>query len=133
MCKLRRQTSVATVMLGTVFLSACVHAPGRPGAAQAYSIHTPLDVIAADPDGMGILVRDVPGVMFSPKYPLIEDMSLSDVAMLSGGRLPKSKLDEVQADLNKLAAQRAAAAKAAAPQAAAKPAAGQGTAPPAAP
>ena len=37
--------------------------------------------------------------MASQSYILFEDMSLSQIATVSGGRLTKAKLDVVQADL----------------------------------
>jgi len=51
-----------------------------------------------------VLMHDVPGVMNNPKYPLFEDMSLTQIAILADGKLPKEKLDEVQADFDKLSA-----------------------------
>lgn len=114
MCKKLRPTTVAVVTLGTVLLFGCAHKSSTlaSSANQAFTVDTPLDVIAADPDGMVVLVKDVPGVMFSSKYPLIEDMSLAQIAILAGGKIPKSKLNQVQGDLNKLAAKEAHAAPA---------------------
>jgi hypothetical protein len=68
----------------------------------AFSLDTPVEHIAADPRGKAILDHDVPGLMASPSYLLIDDMSLSQIATVSGGRLTKAKLDVVQADLSQL-------------------------------
>lgn len=112
-----RKTSrppAAMAVLSTMALLGCAHGGAGPAPAPvAYSVKTPLQVIAADPKGMAVLVQDVPGVMFSSKYPLIEEMSLSEVASLSGGGIPQAKLDQVQGDLDKLNAQEAAARQAA--------------------
>jgi hypothetical protein len=67
-----------------------------------FSLDTPVEHIAADPRGKAILNHDVPGLMASPSYLLFDDMSLSQIATVSGGRLTKAKLDVVQADLSQL-------------------------------
>jgi hypothetical protein len=69
-----------------------------------FTINTPLDVIAADPRGKAVLVRDMPGMMSNSKYQLFDDMSLAQIAIISGGRIKKAKLEQVQEDLAKLAA-----------------------------
>jgi len=79
--------------------------PPRPGTPKpVFSVNMPLDALTNDPDAKAILYRDVPGVMNNPKYPLFEDMSLTQIAILADGKLPKEKLDEVQADFDKLSA-----------------------------
>jgi hypothetical protein len=67
-----------------------------------FSLNTPLETIAADKSGKRILDRDVPGIMASRDYFLFDDMSLSQIASLSGGELTATKLDLVQVDLSKL-------------------------------
>ena len=69
-----------------------------------FSLDTPVEHIAADPRGKAILNHDVPGLMANRSYLLFEDMSLSQIATISGGRLTKAKLDLVQADLSQLSA-----------------------------
>jgi hypothetical protein len=58
--------------------------------------------IAADPQGKAVLYRDIPGVMNDRRYPLFDDMSLSEIAAMSHGRLTQSKLDLVKSDLTQL-------------------------------
>lgn len=99
--------AVALLVLGSAQLLGCASPPATAKAGEsktAYSVNTPICVIAADPRGKMVLVQDVPGVMSSPKYPLFSDMSLAQMAVFAHGNLPKSKLDQVQADLDKLAA-----------------------------
>jgi hypothetical protein len=101
---------LALIALGPLFLLGC--SPGRPGTVRAsnvtpsrkaaYSLNTPLDHIAADKRGKAVLERDLPGLMASRSYPLFDDMSLSQIATMSGGRLSQTKLDAVQADLAQL-------------------------------
>jgi hypothetical protein len=74
-----------------------VKAPG-----PKFSVNTPLDIVAANPNGKAVLERDLPGLMASRSYILFDDMSLLQIAPLSGGRLTAAKLGMVQADLNQL-------------------------------
>jgi hypothetical protein len=101
------------VVLGPAILLAC-SAP-KPvtdeGASShisapihAFSLDTPLDQIAADKQGKAVLDRDLPGLMASRSYILFDDMSLSQIAVMSGGRLTKEKLTVVEADLSNLPA-----------------------------
>lgn len=110
MLKMLRRNAAARVIpqvMGSFLLLGCT-TPKPPmqaaGGAPAFTVDTPLDVIAADPGGKAVLVKDVPGMMASSKYPLFEDMSLAQIAIIARGKLPKHKLDEVQADLDRLAA-----------------------------
>ncbi len=98
-----RRGFLALVVVGPAFLVGChadppVTAPGR----QAYSLNTPICNIAANKQGKAILERDLPGLMASRSYPLIDGMSLTQLATMSGGRLSQSKLQLVQADLAQL-------------------------------
>lgn len=100
----RRAGMIVTVVLGASTLAGCVHKPAAVpvAAAPAYSVDTPLRILSADPGAKTVLQRDVAGVMDSPQYPLFDDMSLAQIAKISGGRISKDKLDQVQADLSKV-------------------------------
>jgi hypothetical protein len=105
--------TAASLTMASLLLCGCtmpkpVAATLPPGAKPGFTVDTPLDVIAADPGGNAVLIRDVPGVMSNPKYPLFDDMSLAQIAIIARGQLPRGKLDLVQKDLDQLAAQRAA-------------------------
>jgi hypothetical protein len=78
--------------------------PNGVAAARTptFSLNTPVDVIVADQGGKAVLDRDVPGLMASRSYILFDDMSLSQIATVSGGQLTKTKLDLIQADLSRL-------------------------------
>jgi hypothetical protein len=110
MLKSARYRVVAYSFLAPAFLAGCGSvphsavatnaigsAPGKPPCA--FNLDTPVDRIAADPNGKAVLERDVPGLMASKEYPLFDDMSLSQIAIMSGGRLSKDKLSLVQSDL----------------------------------
>jgi hypothetical protein len=74
----------------------------EPIQPAAFTVHTPIDRIAANERGKAVLDRDVPGVMNNPHYELFCAMSLSQLASLSGGKLTKEKLDQVNEDLAEL-------------------------------
>jgi hypothetical protein len=111
MFKPLRHGSVALVVLSPLLLLGCGAQKSTAEAASnsvatlpgsSFSLDTPVEHIAADPRGKAILERDIPGLMSSRSYLLFEDMSLSQIATVSGGRLAKDKLDLVQADLSQL-------------------------------
>ncbi len=92
--------------LGSCAAPSAAHEPVAANASSStlatFTVHTPIDRIAADERGKAVLDRDVPGVMSNPQYVLFCSMSLSQLASLSGGRLTQSKLNEVNADLAEL-------------------------------
>jgi hypothetical protein len=101
---------LALAALSSVILFGC-HAEqsdatqASNGAAShqpVYSLNTPISHIAADKRGKAILERDLPGLMASRSYPLFDSMSLSQIAVMSGGRLSQNKLNLVKADLAQL-------------------------------
>jgi hypothetical protein len=77
-------------------------APAKPAKPRVFTLDTPVERIAADPQGRAVLERDVPGLMANKEYALFDDMSLSEIALMSGGRLTKSKLALVKSDLIEL-------------------------------
>jgi hypothetical protein len=105
---------LALVALSSVILLGC--SSGHSGATQAatqasndpssgqpvYSLNTPISHIAADKRGKAILEHDLPGLMANRSYPLFDSMSLSQIAVMSGGRLSQSKLNLVKAHLAQL-------------------------------
>lgn len=104
MFKAPRPRMAAHMMLGTFWLLGCsAHRPVTAGQT-GYTVNMPIARLAGDPRAKAVLVQDVPGVMANSKYPLYEDMSLAQLAIIASGKLPKAKLDEVQADLDKLGA-----------------------------
>ena len=103
-----RQGFVMLGLAGLACLGGCASSPNsqaavtKPAQASVFTVQTPIDRIAADDRGKAVLDRDVPGVMKNPHYMLFSCMSLSQLASLSGGQLPQSKLNEVNADLAEL-------------------------------
>jgi len=101
--------AIAWVVPGIILLLGCTAQnpvaaaaqPARLGSSpkQALSVSTPVAVIAANPQGKVVLQRDLPGLLTNPKYQLFSDMSLTQLASLSCGKLTSAKLAQVQADL----------------------------------
>jgi hypothetical protein len=107
MVKPVRQGTLAFLALSLPLLPGCTTRPTPapiPVAPRpaAFSVDTPVDKIAADPRGEAVLKQDLPDLMSSSYYNLFNDMSLTQIATLSGGRLTKVQLDHVQADLAQL-------------------------------
>ena len=112
MYRMPRQIGITAMLFGVAVLPACSQqktaavSPQPAGSTAAtaghFSLNTPVEKIAANPSGNAVLKRDMPGLMASPSYVLFSDMSLSQLASLSGGRLTKTKLDQVEADLEQL-------------------------------
>ena len=112
MYRMHRQLGVAAMLVGVALLPGCspektASAAAQPAGSKAatvehYSLDTPVEKIASNPDGKAILNRDMPGLIANPSYVLFSDMSLSQLATLSGGRLTKTKLNQVEADLEQL-------------------------------
>jgi len=72
----------------------------EPGAS--YTLETPIEQIAAAPQGAAILHKDIPGLLENSSYPMFKSMSLKLVASLSGGRLDAETLAVTQIDLARL-------------------------------
>jgi hypothetical protein len=104
--KVFRHAPAAAVALGIAGLSGCGPAPQSRlptgtlvGPPPRFTLDTPVERIAADPAGGAVLRRDLPGLMSSTSYIMIEDMSLSQIASISSGRITREKLNVLEADL----------------------------------
>jgi hypothetical protein len=111
MFKPLRFSTMAFAALGPVLLLGCAaqeptaEAASKnltPTPAPTLSLDTPVETIAADPRGKAILNHDVPGLLASPSYSMFENMNLSQIAAVSGGRITKAELDMVQANLSQI-------------------------------
>lgn len=67
--------------------------------STSYTLDTPIERIAADPDGAAVLNKDIPGLLTNPNYGMIKSMNLKTVASLSGGRLDGQTLAQTKTDL----------------------------------
>jgi hypothetical protein len=101
-----RRPAARAVMGSFLLLGCSAQEPAsltQPGK-HVFSVDMPLDKLASDPRANAVLDHDVPGVMYSTKYLMFEDMSLSQIASMSGGQLSQDKLDRVQRDLDNIPA-----------------------------
>lgn len=70
-----------------------------PQSSVNYSLDTPIEIIAADPDGAAVLNKDIPGLLADSHYESFKGMNLKVLASLSGGKLDKQALTQTEADL----------------------------------
>ena len=68
----------------------------------AYTLHTPVEMIAADPAAAAVLNRDLPGLLSDPSYPIFKTMSLKQMQDASGGDLSAVDVNKALADLQML-------------------------------
>ena len=73
--------------------------PDAPGPAQRLSVNTPIDVIASTPQGKAVLEHDLPGLCERPEYVMFRTMTPAKLALLSNGRISRSKLTRLQEHL----------------------------------
>jgi hypothetical protein len=72
-----------------------------PAAAPhaVFDRHTPVEKIAADPDGAAVLNKDMPGLLTHPSYSDFKGMSLRQLQEMSGGDMSKEDVEKTEADL----------------------------------
>ncbi len=83
-------------------LAADANRPQPPGLVQRLSVNTPIDVIAATPQGKAVLEHELPGLCERPEYVIFRTMSPAKLALLSNGRISQAKLTHLQAHLDKV-------------------------------
>jgi hypothetical protein len=109
-----RLAAAAFAALSLAALAACAGPPPAVVAAtpvppphgRAFTLDTPVHVIEADAQGKAVLDRDLPGLMASRDLMMVDDMSLAQIASVSGGKLTNAKLAMLQADLAQISAAR---------------------------
>ncbi len=74
-------------------------------AAPALTIDTSIKYLLADPEAAAILEKHLPGVAEHPARAQFEDMSLPEVAPMSGGVVTDEIIAAIDADLKALAAE----------------------------
>ena len=70
-----------------------------PATGGGFTLDTPIEVIAADPAGLAVLNKDMPGLMTNPNYYLFKGMSLKSLASAANGRISPQTLAQTSADL----------------------------------
>lgn len=97
----------------TVFAAVLVVAAG-PAIAQTESslaapptqetLDTPIETIAALPNGCAMLDKDFPGLREHPMFSSFKHMSLNQIAAMSKGQITPAMLAQAQTDLSALSA-----------------------------
>lgn len=77
--------------------SAAVTATASLG--RGYNRNTPVEKIAADPDGVAVLNKDMPGLLTNPSYGMFKSMSLRQLQQMSDGEMSTEDLDKTEVDL----------------------------------
>ena len=71
-------------------------------AVAAYTLDTPIELIAADPGGAAVLNKNIPGLLTNQNYSAFKAMSLKWLASMARGKLSQQTLAQTQADLDLL-------------------------------
>ena len=79
--------------------AATTASPAAPRRVQRLSVDTPNDVIASTPQGKAVLEHELPGLCERPEYMMFRTMSPAKLALLSNGRISRSKLTRLQEHL----------------------------------
>ena len=66
------------------------------------TLDSPIEQIAANPDGKAILDRDIPGLTVHPMYDQFKVHTLKELQPMSSGQITDEGLQKVAADLAKL-------------------------------
>lgn len=75
-------------------------ATATPAVVSRLNLDTPIETIAADPQGKAILTADLGAdVTQHPAYESFKGMSLAQVAPMSGGKITDDMLKKVATDL----------------------------------
>ena len=88
--------------LGAPMAGAAAEPKVETGPAQKLSVNTPINVIAASPQGKAALERDLPGLCERPEYVMFRTMTPAKLALLSNGRISRSKLVRLQEHLEQV-------------------------------
>lgn len=86
-------------------------APVAPDAAapvtpvvpsEPFTRETPIEKIAADPQGAAVLNKDIPGLLTDKSYDFFKSMNLKQIQRLSDGDLTDDAVRQAEADLKAL-------------------------------
>jgi hypothetical protein len=81
-------------------------ASGTPAPAtmpsEPFTRETPIEKIAADPQGAAVLNKDIPGLLTDKSYDFFKSMNLRQIQRLSDGDLSDDMVQQAEADLKAL-------------------------------
>jgi len=73
--------------------------PPPTQSGGSLSLETPVQEIAANPQGKAVLDRDLPGFTTNPNYPVAKLMTLHQLAAMSDGKITPAQLVQLKTDL----------------------------------
>jgi hypothetical protein len=100
------QTVPAATPINTVSPDAAT--PAAPDAvvpaapSEPFTRETPIEKIAADPQGAAVLNKDIPGLLTDKSYDFFKSMNLKQIQRLSDGDLSDDMVKQAEADLKAL-------------------------------
>jgi hypothetical protein len=71
---------------------------------EPFTRETPIEKIAADPQGAAVLNKDIPGLLTDKSYDFFKSMNLKQIQRLSDGDLTDDAVRQAEADLKALPA-----------------------------
>lgn len=75
--------------------------PAAP-PSEPFTRETPIEKIAADPQGAAVLNKDIPGLLTDKSYDFFKSMNLRQIQRLSDGDLSDDMVQQAEADLKAL-------------------------------
>jgi hypothetical protein len=109
------KTVLAAVALATVATAAFAqtapapapdhagHAMSAPASAAALpTVASPIKDLLANPATAAVMEKHLPGVAQHPMLPQFQDMTLSDVAPMSGGAISPATIQAIDTDIKAL-------------------------------
>jgi hypothetical protein len=70
--------------------------------SEPFDRETPIEKIAADPQGAAVLNKDIPGLLTDKSYDFFKSMNLKQIQRLSSGDLTDDTVRQAEADLKAL-------------------------------
>jgi hypothetical protein len=70
--------------------------------SEPFTRETPIEKIAADPQGAAVLNKDIPGLLTDKSYDFFKSMNLKQIQRLSDGDLTDDAVRQAEADLKAL-------------------------------
>jgi hypothetical protein len=70
--------------------------------SEPFTRETPIEKIAADPQGAAVLNKDIPGLLTDKSYDFFKSMNLKQIQRLSDGDLSDDMVHQAEADLKAL-------------------------------
>ncbi len=94
--------AVASLAFASGAFAQAAPAPAPAMAKGPLTLDTPIEQIAANPDGKAVLDKDMPGLTTHAMYDQFKSMSLKDLQPMSQGAISDEALKKAGEDLAKV-------------------------------